>query len=176
MEYTIHQDHVPKNSSNSQEALISSSIPSPFTYPSLPSQFTQPSPSYNSYTLPYSNQMPTPYFSASSQQPTSYQFAASQTTDKSIDQKSLHQFYGSHTSLTGVEWGSETQKVICPFCNEETETKVQTSRIGKAWCLCCAMCAIGLWPCCLIPLYCKNMKAIIHKCTHCHIVLGRHAE
>lgn len=175
MEYKIHQDPIPKHTSTAQD-LLNSPKPVPFTYPSLSSHFPEPSISSASYIPSYSYQMPNTYLNNFSQPSASNIFATTQTTCKTVDKERLHQYHTSRTSLTEVEWGSVSQKVICPFCNEETETKVQTSRTGKAWCMCCAMCAVGLWPCCLIPLYCKQMKAIVHKCPHCHIVLGRYAE
>ena len=175
MEYKIDSEHIPIYTSSSSDTLDSSQIPTAFTYPTLDNRLLDSSSSHNPQSRAYSSQMPSPQISA----PYShliYPACNASAREKSTDKHKFLNCHASQASLSEVEWGAVSQRVVCPFCNEETETKVEKSRTGKAWSLCCAMCVVGLWPCCLIPLYCNKWKTTVHKCPHCHIVLGRHVE
>jgi hypothetical protein len=171
MEYKIHSEDNTIYTLSSSDTLDSSQKPTPFTYPTLDNRLLDSSIPHN----PHSSQMPSSQTSAPHYKPT-HPACDTTATEKSIDKKRFLGCHSSKASLIELNWGTEPQIVLCPFCNEEAETKVEKSRTGKAWSICCAMCVVGLWPCCLIPLYCNKWKTTVHKCPNCHIVLGRHVE
>jgi len=175
MEYKIHSEEYTTYTDSISDTLDSSKIPTPFTYTDLDNRLLDSSIPRNPQTPPYTSQTPSPQTSAPHYKAT-HPVCTTSATEKSIDKKRFLGSQSSRASIIELNWGTEPQIVLCPFCNEEAETKVEKSRTGKSWSICCAMCVVGLWPCCLIPLYCKKWKTTVHKCPHCHIVLGRHVE
>lgn len=61
--------------------------------------------------------------------------------------------------------------VSCPYCSQQVLTQTRTEIGSAAWFMCFFCAAVGLWPCCLIPLCISGFHDTYHACPSCHKVI-----
>ena len=59
------------------------------------------------------------------------------------------------------------QNLHCSNCNSSKQTRVKSSISTPQWLICYIMYILGLWCCCCIPCYIKEIKVYRHFCSGC---------
>ena len=74
--------------------------------------------------------------------------------------------------MVARRFGIAPMRCHCPRCNKMVVSYTrEVSGLGT-WAICCGLCVIGCWPCCLIPFCVPDCKDVEHHCPICRSLLG----
>mmetsp|Transcript_8506 Transcript_8506/g.19569 ORF Transcript_8506/g.19569 Transcript_8506/m.19569 type:complete len:119 (-) Transcript_8506:65-421(-) len=83
------------------------------------------------------------------------------------------QVYVTSVNAFPTIWPKCPMPFNCPNCRTQQTSYTQTEAGLGTWLISGGICLFGGWlGCCLIPFCIDDCKDTIHKCPHCHFVVG----
>lgn len=72
----------------------------------------------------------------------------------------------------GPQFGSESQRLVCPYCHANITTSVATEANTKTHLFALILCVLGLWCCAPCPYCVDSCMVKKHYCPSCKAYLG----
>ncbi|KAB0795881.1 hypothetical protein PPYR_09942 [Photinus pyralis] len=82
----------------------------------------------------------------------------------------------TNTPVVQVAFGPQPQPVTCPYCHQQTTSKIITEASSRTHIIAVVLCLIGCIPCCLIPYCMDSCQNRNHYCSSCSAYLGMYND